>query len=247
MNKPATPAYGPWPPPRTCTIYARYGKRLFDLGLTVPGTVLISPLLAVLAALVRATSGKPVFFRQERVGRGGRVFHVFKFRTMIVGAVNHGRGYYLEDNDPRITRIGHFLRATSLDELPQVLNVIAGDMSLVGPRPNLTFIVQRYGHRYDTILTVKPGLTCLVAIRGRNRLRRSQMIAFDDEYVDRLSFWTDIKILAETLPAVILRRGSTNDVGEEWMEDVEPAAPDLAAEDRGSSAAPSGSSAAPVG
>jgi len=223
---PTVPPSGPWPPPRTQTLYARYGKRVFDLGVGIPVAVLISPVLAVLAALVRVTSGKPVFFRQERVGRGGRVFRIFKFRTMVVGAVNQGKGYYLEDNDPRITRAGAFLRATSLDELPQVFNVRGGDMSLVGPRPNLPFIVRRYGHLYDKSLTVKPGVTCFVAIRGRNTLRRSQMIAFDNEYVDRIGLWTDLKIILATVPVVLLRRGSTNDVSEEFLEDVEPVDPD---------------------
>jgi undecaprenyl phosphate N,N'-diacetylbacillosamine 1-phosphate transferase len=241
MNKPATPACGPWPPLRTRTLYARYGKRVFDLGLTVPGTVLISPLFAVLAAVVRFTSGKPVFFRQERVGRGGRVFRIFKFRTMVVDAVNQGKGYYLEEGDPRITKAGHFLRATSLDELPQLFNVITGDMSLVGPRPNLPFIVRRYGHLYDKSLTVKPGVTCFVAIRGRNELRRSQMMAFDDEYVDKLSLWTDLKILTETFPAVFLRRGSSNDVSEEFLEDVPPVDPSA-----GPDAAPGMPGAVPV-
>jgi len=223
---PTVPPSGPWPPPRTQTLYARYGKRVFDLGVGIPVAVLISPVLAVLAALVRVTSGKPVFFRQERVGRGGRVFRIFKFHTMVVGAVNQGKGYYLEDNDPRITRAGAFLRATSLDELPQVFNVLGGDMSLVGPRPNLPFIVRRYGHLYDKSLTVKPGVTCFVAIRGRNTLRRSQMIAFDNEYVDRIGLWTDLKIILATVPVVLLRRGSTNDVSEEFLEDVEPVDPD---------------------
>lgn len=211
--------------PRTRQLYPRFGKRALDLGLTVPGTVLISPLLAALALVVRVTSGSPVFYRQERVGRDGRVFRIYKFRTMVVGAVKQGKGYYLEEGDPRITPAGQWLRATSLDELPQVFNVLLGDMSLVGPRPNLPFIVQRYGHLYDKILTVKPGMTCLVAVRGRNRLRRSQMIAFDNEYVDRLGLVTDVRILAATFPAVFSRRGSTNDVSEEFLEDVQPVEP----------------------
>lgn len=211
--------------PTTRRFYPRFGKRALDLGLTVPGTLLISPLLGALALVVRITSGAPVFFRQERVGRGGKVFRIYKFRTMVVGAVGQGRGYYLEEGDPRITPAGQWLRATSLDELPQVFNVLLGDMSLVGPRPNLPFIVQRYGHLYDKALSVKPGMTCFVAVRGRNRLRRSQMIAFDNEYVDKLSLWTDLRILAATFPAVLLRRGSTNDVSEEFLEDVEPVDP----------------------
>lgn len=205
--------------------YDRHGKRVLDLGLTVPGLVLVSPLLGLLALLVRVTSGSPVLFRQERVGRDGRVFRIFKFRTMVVGAVNEGRGYYLEEGDPRITPAGQWLRATSLDELPQLFNVILGDMSLVGPRPNLPFIVRRYGHLYDKILTVKPGITCFVAIRGRNTLRRSRMIAFDDEYADKVRLRTDVRILLATLPTVLFRRGSTNDVSEEFLEDVEPVDP----------------------
>lgn len=208
--------------PPTRRLYARFGKRALDLGLTIPGTLLVLPLLAALALVVRITSGSPVFFRQERVGRGGRIFRIYKFRTMVVDAVERGRGYYLEEGDPRITPAGRWLRATSLDELPQVFNVLLGDMSLVGPRPNLPFIVQRYGHLYDKILSVKPGLTCFVAIRGRNRLRRSQMIAFDNEYVDKLSLATDLRILAATVPAVLSRRGSTDDVSEEFLEDLEP-------------------------
>jgi hypothetical protein len=104
-------------------------------------------------------------------------------------------------------------------------------MSLVGPRPNLPFIVRRYGHLYDRSLTVKPGVTCFVAVRGRNTLRRSQMIACDDEYVDKLSLWTDLKILTETFPAVVLRRGSTNDVSEEFLEDVAPVDPTAGPDD----------------
>jgi len=209
---------------RTTTFYARHGKRLVDLALAVPGTVAISPLLGGLALAVRVTSGSPVFFRQERVGRDGRVFRIFKFRTMVVGAVDQGAGIYLEENDARITWAGEWLRATSLDELPQLLNVIRGEMSLVGPRPNLPEIVARYGALYDRILTVKPGVTCLVAIRGRNRLRRSQMLAYDEEYVETMSLKQDLRILLQTLPAVLSRRGSTNDVSEEFLEDVEPAA-----------------------
>ncbi len=116
------------------------------------------------------------------------------------------------------------MRATSLDELPQFLNVVLGDMSLVGPRPNLTFIVERYRPHYDRILRVRPGITSLVGIGGRNRLKRSQMIALDDEYVDTLSFRNDLRILLKTVPAVLFRHGATDDVSEEFLEDVTPVA-----------------------
>ena len=204
------------------TFYARYGKRLFDLLAGGVGTIAISPLLAVLAAVVYLDSGRPIFFRQERVGLNGQVFRIFKFRTMIPDAVERGRGYYLEEGDPRITRCGTWMRATSLDELPQFLNVVLGDMSLVGPRPNLTFIVERYRPHYERILKVRPGITCLVGIGGRNRLKRSQMIALDDQYARSLSFRNDLRILLKTVPVVLFRHGASDDVSEEFMEDVTP-------------------------
>jgi len=204
------------------TFYARHGKRLFDLLAGGAGTVAVSPLLAVLAAVVYLDSGRPIFFRQDRVGLNGRVFRIFKFRTMVPNAVEQGRGYYLEEGDPRITRCGTWMRATSLDELPQFLNVVLGDMSLVGPRPNLTFIVERYRPHYDRILAVRPGITCLVGIGGRNRLKRSQMIALDDQYARTLSFRNDLRILLKTVPVVLFRHGATDDVSEEFMEDVTP-------------------------
>jgi undecaprenyl phosphate N,N'-diacetylbacillosamine 1-phosphate transferase len=204
------------------SLYRRYGKRLFDLTAASAGTALISPVLAGLAGIVYASSGRPIFFRQERVGRHGEVFRIFKFRTMVPDAVKSGRGFYLEENDPRITKCGGWMRSTSLDELPQLFNVILGDMSLVGPRPNLVFIVEKYRSRFDRILAERPGITCLVAVGGRNRLTRAQMIALDDEYVGDVTLLGDLKILARTLPAVLLRSGASDDVSEEFMEDVEP-------------------------
>jgi lipopolysaccharide/colanic/teichoic acid biosynthesis glycosyltransferase len=211
------------PAPGAASFYQRRGKRLFDLAVAGAGAVLVSPLLVAIAGVVRATSGRPVFFRQDRVGQGGRVFCIFKFRTMVPDAVDRGRGYYLEEGDPRITPVGAWLRRTSLDELPQLFNVLLGDMSLVGPRPNLVFIVERYGARYRRILGVKPGITSLVGIRGRNRLTRSQMIDYDDEYVETLNFRNDLLILARTVPVVLFRHGASDDVSEEFLEDLEPA------------------------
>jgi lipopolysaccharide/colanic/teichoic acid biosynthesis glycosyltransferase len=203
-------------------LYRRFGKRAFDLTAASAGTAAISPLLGAIAAVVYRTSGRPIFFRQERVGRDGEVFRIYKFRTMVPDAFKHGRGYYLEEGDPRITPAGGFLRKSSLDELPQLFNVILGDMSLVGPRPNLRYIVERYKPHYERILRERPGITCLVATRGRNSLRRSQMLAYDAEYVGDITFLGDLRILLETFPAVFLRRGASDDVSEEFLEDVEP-------------------------
>ena len=199
--------------------YRRHGKRLVDLAIAVPATAAAAPLLGALAVVVRATSGRPVLFIQDRVGLGGVPFGIYKFRSMVPDAWKFG-GYYLAEEDPRITWCGRWMRALSLDELPNLLNVVKGDMSLVGPRPNLPFIVDQYRNRYATILTVKPGITGLPAVSGRNKLRRSQMIELDELYVGTLSFREDLRILLKTLPIVVLRRGSSNDVSEEFIEDI---------------------------
>jgi len=164
-----------------------------------------------------------VLFRQARVGKDGREFTILKFRTMRVGTEHHGDGYWGAANDWRITPVGRILRSTSLDELPQLVNVLLGDMSLVGPRPKPREIVERYRSRYAETLRVRPGLTCLWAIHGRNELRRSQLIELDQEYVRDVSLLGDLRILVETIPVVLLRRGFfTEERSEGWMEDLEP-------------------------
>ena len=207
-------------PASLSTFYARHGKRLFDLAAGGPLLVLFSPFIAVLALVVRVSSGRPTFFIQERVGLNGRRFGLIKFRTMVPDAVSKGAGLYIEDADDRITWAGRWLRLTSLDELPQIVNVMKGDLSLVGPRPNLPMIVGRYASSYREILLVKPGLTGLAAIRGRHLLRRSQMLALDREYVATLSFRNDLKILLGTAPVVLLRHGSTIERSAEFLEDI---------------------------
>jgi len=203
--------------------YERRGKRLIDLAVAGVGTVLATPLLAGLAATVYVTSGRPIVFVQDRVGKDGVLFGMYKFRSMIPDAAEHGAGFYLDDDDDRITWAGRWMRAFSLDELPQLLNVLKGDMSIVGPRPNLEFVVDEYRDRFERILEVKPGLTCLVAINGRNRLRRSEMLDWDERYVESLGLRTDLQIILRTIPTVLLRRGSTNDVPREFIEDISPA------------------------
>jgi lipopolysaccharide/colanic/teichoic acid biosynthesis glycosyltransferase len=202
------------------SFYGRRGKRVFDLAVGGLATTLAAPLLAGLAVVVYATSGRPVLFVQERIGRDGVPFDLYKFRSMVPDAVRYGRGYYLEENDPRITWAGRWMRAFSLDELPQLLNVLKGDMSLVGPRPNLAMVVEGFREHYSRILRVKPGITGLVAIRGRNRLRRSEMLRWDEYYVATLSLKNDIRIILETVPSVLLRKGSTDDVSKDFIEDL---------------------------
>jgi len=208
------------PPASLSTFYARRGKRLFDLVAGLCLMLVFSPIMAVLALVVLFSSGRPILFVQQRVGRAGRRFNLVKFRTMVPNAVSQGAGFYIEENDERITSAGSWLRLTSLDELPQVINVVKGDLSLVGPRPNLPMIVSRYSSSYEKILLVKPGLTGLAAVRGRNLLRRSQMLALDVEYVETLSFLNDLKIVLATVPVVVLRHGSSNAVAEDFIEDA---------------------------
>jgi lipopolysaccharide/colanic/teichoic acid biosynthesis glycosyltransferase len=195
---------------------------LLDLVVGGTGTLLAAPLLAGLAATVYVTSGWPVLFVQERVGKRGVVFGMVKFRSMIPDAVEHGAGLYVEEDDERITWAGRWMRAFSLDELPQLLNVLKGDMSVVGPRPNVPEVVAEHRERFARILQVRPGLTGLVAINGRNRLRRSQMLDWDERYVATLGLRTDLGIILRTIPTVLLRRGSTNDATREFLEDVAP-------------------------
>jgi lipopolysaccharide/colanic/teichoic acid biosynthesis glycosyltransferase len=203
--------------------YRRYGKRVLDVALTAAAMPVAAPLLAGIAAAVAATQGRPVLFRQRRVGLGGEEFDILKFRTMTIGTEHAGDGLWGAADDPRVTPLGKVLRSTSLDELPQLLNILGGDMSLVGPRPKPREIIDRYRSRYEETLTVRPGLTCLWAIRGRNELKRSELIAADQEYARDVTLAGDLKILIATIPVVLFRKGFfTPERSEEWMEDVEP-------------------------
>jgi lipopolysaccharide/colanic/teichoic acid biosynthesis glycosyltransferase len=201
--------------------YERHGKRVLDLVGGVALGIAGSPFMAAAAALLWRTQGRPLFFHQTRVGRDGREFTIVKFRTMVQGAAGTGAGMWFEPDDPRVTPAGRWLRATSIDELPQVWNVLRGDMSLVGPRPKPREIIDRYRSRYAETLRVRPGLTCLAAVEGRNTLRRSQMIDADLRYVRHVTLFGDLRILLRTVVVVLLRRGfKADDESEEWVEDV---------------------------
>jgi lipopolysaccharide/colanic/teichoic acid biosynthesis glycosyltransferase len=219
-SMPADAARPVSPPASLSTFYSRRGKRLVDLSVGAPLTVLFSPFIGALALVVCLTSGRPIFFVQERVGLYGRRFGLIKFRTMVPDAMSKGAGLYIAEKDERITWAGRWLRLTSLDELPQIVNVMKGDLSLVGPRPNLPMIVERYGESYREILLVRPGLTGLAAVRGRHLLRRSQMLALDREYVATLSFRSDLRILFATVPVVLFRHGSAIVRSAGFIEDV---------------------------
>jgi lipopolysaccharide/colanic/teichoic acid biosynthesis glycosyltransferase len=186
-------------------------KRAFDLAVGGALLVVLSPLLAGIAVWIRRDSPGPAFFRQTRVGLGGRPFRVVKFRTMVVGAANMGTGIRVVSDDPRITRSGAWLRRTSLDELPQLVNVVLGDMSLVGPRPTVPEQVERYTPHQRRRLEARPGVTGLAQVRGRQSLPWSRRIEIDIEYVEGWSMRRDLAILARTALVVLGRDGTYND------------------------------------
>lgn len=173
-------------------------KRAFDIAWALGSLIVLSPLLLLVALAVLIDDGWPVFYVHERVGRDGRLFPFFKFRTMVRNAHTLGAGYEIEQRDPRITRTGHFLRRWSLDELPQLLNVLRGEMSIVGPRPTLAYQVARYDPRQRRRLEVRPGLTGLAQVTGRNRLSWPERIELDIQYIDTWTFGLDLRIIART-------------------------------------------------
>jgi lipopolysaccharide/colanic/teichoic acid biosynthesis glycosyltransferase len=164
------------------------------------GTLLLvgSPVLGLAALAIKLEDGGPVLYRQSRVGKGGHDFELVKLRTMVVGAEQQGAGFAIDRGDPRITRAGRILRRLSIDELPQLWNVLRGDMSLVGPRPTLRYQVERYDERQRHRLDVKPGLTGWAQVNGRAALPWEERIELDLWYVEHRSPWLDLKILART-------------------------------------------------
>ena len=184
--------------------------------------LLLSPAFAVIGLRVWLEDGRPIFFRQDRVGRYGRRFLIWKFRTMVVEADRlldkEGRVH----GDGRITRAGRFLRLTSLDELPQLINVIRGEMSFIGPRPGLKEHYDRYTAAQKRRYDMRPGVTGLAQVNGRNTLPWSRRIAYDLEYIDEFSLWRDVKILAKTLAIVATGKNLVLDRNPELVDDLPP-------------------------
>ena len=169
----------------------------------MPVLVVLAPVFAIVAILIRRDSPGPAFYRQTRVGLDGREFRLIKFRTMIDGAELVGAGLDNDAGDPRITSVGARLRALSIDELPQLINVLVGDMSVVGPRPTLRDQVERYTHEQRRRLRARPGITGLAQISGRSTLPWSQRIVIDVHYVDNWSLRLDLAIMLRTIPALL--------------------------------------------
>jgi lipopolysaccharide/colanic/teichoic acid biosynthesis glycosyltransferase len=173
-------------------------NRTTDVAVAGVALAVASPVLALAALAVKLTSRGSVLYRQTRVGLAGDDFELIKLRTMVVGAEMHGAGYAVDRGDPRITWVGRVLRRLSLDELPQLWNVVRGDMSIVGPRPTLRYQVERYTPRQRRRLDVKPGITGWAQVHGRARLPWDERIELDVWYVEHRSPWLDLRILART-------------------------------------------------
>ncbi len=194
-------------------------KHIFDLIFSFFALILLSPVFITVAIIIKSTSPGDVFFRQKMCGLHARIFTLYKFRTMIQGAEEKLNGLMMHNemagpafkmkNDPRITAIGRFLRKTSIDELPQLWNVFKGDMSLIGPRPPLATEVKQYDNWHRRRLSMKPGITCLWQVSGRNKITNfNEWAKLDLEYIDKWSLWLDIKIFIKTIPVVLLGIGA---------------------------------------
>lgn len=189
-------------------------KRLLDILGSVVGIIVLSPLLLIVALWILIDSGRPIFYLQDRLGINGRVFRMYKFRSMVVNAEQMQEGLFSYADDPRITAPGRFIRAASFDELPQLFNILRGDMSLVGPRPAVTYELGNYADFDEQLrgrFVMRPGLTGLAQISGRNALDWNQKIAYDLQYIERFKKYgilEDLRIIALT-PAMVLSMRDT--------------------------------------
>ncbi|MEM3112426.1 MAG: sugar transferase [Candidatus Anstonellales archaeon] len=200
------------------SFYIRYGKRIFDFTASLLGLIILSPFLLVIAMLIYLSDGRPVFFKQKRIGKDFISFNFIKFRTMIVNKENSGP-LVTQGNDPRITPLGRFLRKTKIDELPQLINVLKGEMSIVGPRPEVEKYVMMFKDEYKEILRVKPGITDYATIEfideeailnqyrdveeGYIREVLPRKIELYKKYISEISFLTDIKLILKTLLRIV--------------------------------------------
>lgn len=206
-------------------MYRIFFKRFLDIALSLTALLVLSPVLLAVAVLVRTKLGSPVIFHQERPGKDGKVFRLYKFRSMTDERDENGD---LLPDEVRLTKFGRVLRSTSLDELPELWNILKGDMSVVGPRPLLVKYLPLYNEEQRRRHEVRPGLTGLAQVNGRNAISWEDRFAYDVEYVDSACFWLDVKILFQTVAVVFRRSGihsQTSSTQEEFMgTEAEPAA-----------------------
>lgn len=185
-------------------MYKKYVKRLLDFGLSLISLIILLPIILIIAILVRIKLGKPIIFKQQRPGKDERIFTLYKFRTMTDEKDESGK---LLPDEKRLTKFGKFLRSTSLDELPELINIIKGDMSIVGPRPLLVEYLPLYNKEQKKRHDVRPGLTGLAQINGRNKLSWEEKFKQDVYYIENISLWLDIKIIFKTIKNVIKKDG----------------------------------------
>ena len=188
-------------------------KRILDIVLGVIGLIITSPLWLYIIIRIKTEDQGPIFFVQERVGRNGQLFQMYKFRSMVVDAEKKGAGIFVSSDDERITRIGKFIRKTSIDELPQLINVLKGEMSIVGPRPTLEYQVKRYNERQKRRLLVKPGITGWAQINGRNNMTWPEKIELDLWYIEHWNIGLDFKIIGRSIWSVLKRQGIYSEEG----------------------------------
>jgi lipopolysaccharide/colanic/teichoic acid biosynthesis glycosyltransferase len=202
---------------------SRKAKRALDVAIAGLAAAIAGPFMLLIALAIRLEDRGPALLRQSRVGMHGEDFDLLKFRTMIADAHTVGSGWLVAERDPRITRVGRILRKWSLDELPQMFNVLRGEMSIVGPRPTLRYQVDQYTPFQRRRLEAKPGITAWAQIRGRNSLRWPERIELDVWYVEHQSLRLDLLILLRTVPMILKPSGVYNEARGDWGEAVDPA------------------------
>lgn len=194
-------------------MYRKFGKRAIDTILSAVALVILSPLLLLTALAIKITSPGPALFKQQRLGLHGKEFTIYKFRSMTDGAEHTGSGVYSEKGDPRVTKVGKFIRATSIDELPQLFNIIKGDMAIVGPRPPLTYHpwpLEQYTEEQMHMFDVRPGITGWAQVNGRKTVEWPYRIEMSAYYAKNLSLAFDVKILALTVFKVLRNEDNEN-------------------------------------
>lgn len=183
-------------------MYKRFFKRVFDIFFSLLGLIITSPIMLIVAILIKIESPGPVIFKQQRIGKDGKIFEIYKFRSMCQNAEKIGSGVYSGKNDSRVTKVGKFIRATSIDEIPQFANVLKGDMAFIGPRPPLTYhpwTFDKYTEHQKKMFDVRPGLTGWAQINGRKQVEWNKRIELNIWYVEHISLWLDIKIVFSTI------------------------------------------------
>ena len=194
-------------------MYAKFFKRFFDIFLSLIGLIIAFIPMLIIAIAIKIDSKGPVIFKQDRIGKNGKVFKMLKFRSMCVGAEQTGTGVYSNKGDKRVTKVGRFLRGTSLDEIPQLISVLKGDMSFIGPRPPLTYHpwpIEKYTSEQLKMFNVRPGITGWAQVNGRKDVEWNKRIRLNVWYVEHLSIWLDVKIFFMTIFKVFTNADNEN-------------------------------------